>query len=153
MIINVFNDYWYIHIFCTDGINEAQALCQLHVRLVTEEMLMSSVTVRLYNLRHSTFLSTLYDLFLSALASIIPTTEDNVFIINVVDDTDVGDRILNVSFSVRKYSVGNHDEFYSPQWLREKVYLQRVLLAKLSTLEVGSNFQHELIFGTYTVKP
>ena len=113
----------------------------MFVRLVSEEMLTNSTTVRLNNIDDETFLSqTVYDMFVSALASIIPTSEDNIFIINVQDDTDVSAKILNVSFAVRNTVVGNEDIFYSAQFIREKVYLQRALLAKLSTLEVGSYF-------------
>ena len=120
-----------------DGINEVKKTCRLFVRLVTEEMLTNSTTVRLNNIDHMTFLSIpLYDMFVSALASIIPTSEDNVFMINVQDDTDVHAKILNVSFAVRDKVVNNEDIFYDPQFLREKVYLQRALLAKLSALEV-----------------
>lgn len=46
------------------------------------------------------------------------------------------DRILNVSFSVRHKVERNADVFYSPQFLRERVYLQRTRLTMLSTLEV-----------------
>ena len=131
----------YIHtvlLMCPDGINEVRAMCRLYVRFVTEEMLMNSITVRLKNIRQSGFLSPLYNLFMSSLASIIPTVEENVFIINVLDDTDVSETILNVTFSVRqKVDHGGQDVFYSQQFLREKVYLQRVLLARLSNLEVS----------------
>lgn len=122
---------------CSDGINEVRAICRLYVRLVTEEMLMNSITVRLKNIRQTGFLSPLYNLFISSLASIIPTVEENVFIINVLDDTDVSETILNVTFSVRQKVEHGQDVFYSQQFLREKVYLQRVLLARLSNLEVS----------------
>lgn len=51
------------------------------------------------------------------------------------DDTDVNAKILNVSFSVRRPDVP-HEEYYSPQFLQEKVYLNRAILAKLSTVQV-----------------
>lgn len=44
-------------------------------------------------------------------------------------------KILNVSFSVRRPDVP-HEEYYSPQFLQEKVYLNRAILAKLSTVQV-----------------
>ncbi len=75
-------------------------------------------------------------MFIGALTTIVPATEDNIFIINVQDDTDVDTKVLNVSFAVRQQVISNQDIFYDPQFLREKVYLQRALLAKLSTLEV-----------------
>ena len=82
--------------------------------------------------------SQLYSRFLSSLASIIPAAEQDVFLFNVQDDTDVSaDRtIVNVSFSVRQHQQNNEDVFYSQQFLRERVYLQRTLLTRLSTLEV-----------------
>ena len=127
--------------FCfVDGINEVKATCRLFVRLVTEDMLYTSVTLRLNAITQTAFLSPLYHRFVAALASIIPTTEDNIYVINVNDDTDVSDKILNVSFSVRQKVENNRDVFYSPQFLRERVYLQRTLLAKLSTLEVSRRF-------------
>ena len=52
-------------------------------------------------------------------------------------DTDVSEKILNVSFSVREKVEHNADVFYTTQFLREKVYLQRTRLTTLSTLEVS----------------
>ncbi len=123
----------------SDGINEVKATCRLFVRLVTEDMLFNSITIRLNDISQEAFLSPLYHRFVSAIASIIPTTEDNVYIINVQDDTDVAERILNISFSVRHSMHNNMDVFYPQQFLRERVYLQRTLLAKLSTLEVSTH--------------
>lgn len=51
------------------------------------------------------------------------------------DDTDVNAKILNVSFSVKRPDVPR-EEYYSPQFLQEKVYLNRAILAKLSTVQV-----------------
>jgi hypothetical protein len=101
-------------------------------------MLGNSITVRLNNVNRATFLSPLYHLFVSAVAGVVPTTEDSVFVISIIDDTEVvGRRILNVSFAVRRrVDRMGKDVFYNSQFLREKVYLQRALLTKLSTLEV-----------------
>jgi len=113
-------------------------VCRLYVRLITDDMLSNSVTVRLNNVNRATFLSPLYHLFVSAVAGVVPTTEDSVYMLSILDDTEVvGRRVLNVSFSVRrKVDRLGKDIFYHPQFLREKVYLQRALLTKLSTLEV-----------------
>ena len=132
-----------------DGINEVKATCRLYVRLVTQEMLFNSITIRLQGISQEAFLSPLYQRFTSALASVIPTSEDNVFIINVQDDTDVTEPILNVSFSVRKTVQNNRDVFYPQQFLRERVYLQRILLAKLSTLQVHDQRTSVLYLITY----
>ena len=130
-------DFNGVSIALSDGINEVKAMCRLFVRLVTKDMLDNSITIRLNNIDQKAFLSPLYQMFLSALASVIPTTEDNVFIVNVQDDIEVKEKILNISFSVRQRKDSIKDVFYSSQFLRERVYLQRLLLAKLSTLEVG----------------
>ena len=61
-----------------------------------------------------------------------------MFIINVQDDIEVPEKILNISFSVRQRKDSIKDVFYSSQFLKERVYLQRLLLAKLSTLEVST---------------
>jgi len=125
-------------VVASDGINVVKATCRLFVRLVTKDMLYNSLTVRLNAIDHAGFLSPLYKLFVSALATVVPTTEDNIFIINVQDDTDVAPptKILNISFSVRQQVRHSQDVFYPPQFLKERIYLQRMLLAKLSTLEV-----------------
>ena len=58
-------------------------------------------------------------------------------VIPLQKDTDVSEKILNVSFSVREKVEHNADVFYSTQFLREKIYLQRTRLTTLSTLEVS----------------
>ncbi len=60
-----------------------------------------------------------------------------ILLTSLQKDTDVADPILNVSFSVRHKVEQNVDMFYSPQFLRERVYLQRTRLTLLSTLEVS----------------
>lgn len=47
-------------------------------------------------------------------------------------------RILNVSFSAKRPEVPG-EEFYQPQYLRERVYLHRADLATLATVEVSSS--------------
>ena len=121
----------------SDGINEVKATCRLFVRLVTEDMLYHSITIRISQLYMEAFLSPLYDRFVSAVASVVPTTEDNVFIINIADDTDVPEQVLNVSIAVRQAVHSNKDVFFSQSFLKERVYLKRALLARLSTLEVS----------------
>ncbi|XP_023244632.1 protocadherin-like wing polarity protein stan isoform X2 [Centruroides sculpturatus] len=116
-----------------DGINEVLAECQLIVRLVTEAMLFNSVTVRLNDMTQTSFLSPVFDYFLEGLAAIIPCPKDNIYIFNVQDDTDVEAKILNVSFSARSFDSGS---FYSPQYLQERVYLNRAILARLANVQV-----------------
>ncbi|KAJ4450280.1 hypothetical protein ANN_01700 [Periplaneta americana] len=119
----------------TDGVNEVKALMQLTVRLVTEEMLFNSITVRLDDMTEEAFLSPLLTFFIEGLAAIIPCPKENIFVFSIQDDTDVNAKILNVSFSARRPDLGG-DEFYSPQFLQERVYLNRAILARLSTVQV-----------------
>jgi len=124
----------------SDGVNEVTAVCRLYVRLVIDDMLANSVTVRLDDINRDAFLSPLYHLFVSAVAGVVPTTEDCIFVVGVLDDTEVvGRHILNVTLAVRRIvDRAGRDVFYSARHLREKIYLQRELLAKLSTLEVST---------------
>ncbi|KAL5289018.1 CELSR2 family protein [Megaselia abdita] len=127
--------YAIMEVSVSDGINEAKAIMNFAVRLITEDMLFNSVTVRLNEMTEEAFLSPLLNFFLDGLAAIIPCPRDNIFIFSIQDDTDVTSRILNVSFSARRPDTA-HEEFYSPQYLKEKVYLNRAILARLATVEV-----------------
>lgn len=120
----------------TDGVNEAKATMTLSIRLITDKMLYNSITVRLDDMTVEAFLSPLLNYFVDGLAAIIPCPRENIFIFSIQEDTDVHGKILNVSFSARKVEPGNNDEFYSPQYLQERVYLNRGILARLSTLVV-----------------
>lgn len=126
--------------FIADGLNEVKATCHTYFRLVTLEMLQTSVTIRLNNMTSSAFLSPLFMFFVDALATIIHTDVDNIFVTNVKNDTDVQAQILNVTVAVREKStrIGREvvDIFYPAEYLREQIYLQRTLLANLSTLQV-----------------
>ncbi|XP_021699917.1 protocadherin-like wing polarity protein stan isoform X3 [Aedes aegypti] len=119
----------------SDGINEAKAIMQLIVRLVTEDMLFNSVTIRLDEMTEEAFLSPLLNFFLDGLAAIIPCPKENIYLFSIQDDTDVSSRILNVSFSARRPDVA-FEEYYSPQYLQERVYLNRAILARLATVQV-----------------
>ena len=124
----------------SDGLHEVTAKCTTYFRLVTQEMLQTSVTIRLNNMTNSAFLSPLFVFFVDALATIIHTDKDNIFVINVKNDTDVQAEILNVTVAVREKSVrvGREvvDVFYAAEYLQEQIYLQRTLLANLSMLQV-----------------
>lgn len=120
----------------SDGVNEAKALMTLSVRLVTDKMLFNSITVRLDDMTVEAFLSPLLGYFLDGLAAIIPCPRENIFIFSVQEDTDVHGKILNVSFSARRVEPGVTDEFYSSQFLQERVYLNRGILARLATVTV-----------------
>lgn len=120
--------------FCSlDGLHPKTASCRLYVRLVTKEMLEKSVTIRLNNITQDTFLSPVYKFFVDALASVLNTEEKNIYVINVKKDTDVSTTVLNVSVAVRK----SDGSFVDAEVLQEQIYLQRIRLAALSTLQVG----------------
>lgn len=117
-----------------DGINEVKATMQLFVRLVTEDMLFNSVTIRLNEMTAEAFLSPLLNYFLDGLSAIIPCPRENIYLFSIQEDDVVG-RVLNVSFSARRPDVA-HEEFYSTQYLQERVYLNRAILARLANVEV-----------------
>uniref|UniRef100_A0A182QFS4 Protocadherin-like wing polarity protein stan n=1 Tax=Anopheles farauti TaxID=69004 RepID=A0A182QFS4_9DIPT len=119
----------------TDGINEAKAIMQLIVRLITEDMLFNSVTVRLDEMTEEAFLSPLLSFFLDGLAAIIPCPKENIFLFSIQEDIDVSGKILNVSFSARRPDVA-FEEYYSSQYLQERIYLNRAILARLATVRV-----------------
>lgn len=104
-------------------------------------MLENSVTIRINNMTSNSFLSPLYTFFIDALAVILNVEQNNIFVINVRNDTDVDAQILNVTVAVREKSVPvdrqTVDVFYTPEYLKEKIYLKRTLLANLSTLQVS----------------
>uniref|UniRef100_A0A8D8VR67 Protocadherin-like wing polarity protein stan n=1 Tax=Cacopsylla melanoneura TaxID=428564 RepID=A0A8D8VR67_9HEMI len=116
----------------SDGINEVKASMSLQVRLVTDEMLFNSITVRLDDMTKEAFLSPLLNFFMDGLAAIIPCPKENIYLFSIQDDTDVSARILNVSFSARAAD----GSFYPPQFLQERVYLNRGILARLATVQV-----------------
>jgi cadherin EGF LAG seven-pass G-type receptor 1 len=64
-----------------------------------------------------------------------PMASRQVLVLCWQDDTDVGTRILNVSFSARRPELTG-SEFYPPSFLQERVYLNRAILARLATVQV-----------------
>lgn len=56
---------------------------QLLVRLVTDEMLFSSVTVRLADMTEEAFLSPLLGFFVEGLAAIVPCPKENIYIFSI----------------------------------------------------------------------
>ncbi|XP_026328508.1 protocadherin-like wing polarity protein stan isoform X2 [Hyposmocoma kahamanoa] len=130
-----------MEISVSDGVNEIKAMMQLSVRLITEEMLFNSITVRLNDMTAEQFLSPLLGFFIDGLAAIIPCPKENIYIFSIQDDTDVTGNILNVSFSARRPEAeigvsGDTSQYYSPTHLRERVYLHRSTLARLATVQV-----------------
>lgn len=67
----------------SDGLNDVKAIMQLSVVLITEEMLLKSITVRLNQMTKEAFLSPLLNFFIDSLAAIIPCPKENIFIFSI----------------------------------------------------------------------
>ncbi|XP_046729152.1 cadherin EGF LAG seven-pass G-type receptor 1 isoform X2 [Silurus meridionalis] len=119
----------------TDGLHQVTALCTLRVTIITDDMLTNSITVRLENMSQERFLSPLLGLFTKGVAAILSTTRDGVFIFNVQNDSDVGGRILNVTFSALLPG-GTPGRYFPSEELQEQIYLNRTLLRHISSQSV-----------------
>lgn len=142
----------------SDGVHSVSAQCLLQVTIITDEMLSNSITLRLANTSQEHFLSLLLAQFLDGVARVLSAAPEDVVIFNIQDDTDVSARILNVSLSVAVPALGEgHQrpggldqggdrpgrgvegggaEFFGSEELQERLYLNRSLLAKISSQEV-----------------
>ncbi|CAG0879787.1 unnamed protein product [Cyprideis torosa] len=120
----------------SDGLNEVRASLTLEVLLVTETMLFNSLTLRLEGLTPNDFLSQLMERFKDGLSAIIPCPRDDIFLFNVRADSEVAEQhVLNVTFSARRPDMPG-DIYFSQSYLRERVYLNRDTLQKISTIKV-----------------
>lgn len=63
--------------------NEVKAVMHLSVRLITEEMLLNSITVRLNDMTTEKFLSPLLNFFVDGLAAVIPCPKENIYIFSI----------------------------------------------------------------------
>ncbi|XP_034022451.1 cadherin EGF LAG seven-pass G-type receptor 2 isoform X2 [Thalassophryne amazonica] len=147
-----------MRILVSDGIHSVSAQCFLQVTIITDEMLSNSITLRLANTSQEHFLSLLLAQFLDGIAQVLSTAPEDVVIFNIQDDTDVSARILNVSLSVAVPGEGHHRhgglshesvrlgrpleggsggvEFFGSEELQERLYLNRSLLAQISSQQV-----------------
>ncbi|KAM9860155.1 cadherin EGF LAG seven-pass G-type receptor 2 [Aulostomus maculatus] len=149
-----------MRISVSDGIHSVSAQCLLQVTIITDEMLSNSITLRLANTSQEHFLSLLLAQFLDGVARVLSAAPEDVVIFNIQDDTDVSARILNVSLSVavpvlgeahqRPAGLGHRAdrtrrgmegggggaEFFGSEELQERLYLNRSLLAQISSQEV-----------------
>ena len=137
-------------VLVSDGINESTAQASLIINLVTETMLLNSVTLRLNRISQKDFLSSLYDRFLDGLSAVIPAPKENIIIFDIQDEDvyqpeDLVDlaneklsvqKVLNVSFSVRMTGDRNIDSFFTPQYIQERIYLSRAILTRGTGLEI-----------------
>uniref|UniRef100_A0A8D0CH87 Cadherin EGF LAG seven-pass G-type receptor 3 n=1 Tax=Scleropages formosus TaxID=113540 RepID=A0A8D0CH87_SCLFO len=110
----------------TDGIHSVTAQCVLRVLIITEDMLSSSVTVRLQNMSQEHFLSPLLGHFLEGVSAVLSVPPEDVFVFNIQPDSEA-EGILNVSFSAAL--PGGH--FFPSEALEEQLYLNRPRLTSL----------------------
>ncbi|XP_037391640.1 cadherin EGF LAG seven-pass G-type receptor 3 isoform X3 [Pygocentrus nattereri] len=115
----------------TDGVHSISAQCVLRVLIITEDMLSSSVTVRLQNMSQEHFLSPLLSHFLEGVSSVLSVAPDDVFVFNIQPDAEA-ERVLNVSFSAAL--PGGH--FFPSEALEEQLYLNRPRLNMLAQMQV-----------------
>uniref|UniRef100_A0A671M4F2 Cadherin EGF LAG seven-pass G-type receptor 3-like n=1 Tax=Sinocyclocheilus anshuiensis TaxID=1608454 RepID=A0A671M4F2_9TELE len=115
----------------TDGIHSVSSQCVLRVLIITEEMLSSSITVRLQNMSQEHFLSPLLAHFLEGVSAVLSVSPDDVFVFNVQPDADAG-KVLNVSFSAALPG----GQFFPSEALEEQLYLNRHRLNALAHMEV-----------------
>nr|XP_061802762.1 cadherin EGF LAG seven-pass G-type receptor 3-like [Nerophis lumbriciformis] len=117
----------------TDGVHSISAHCVLRVLIITEDMLGSSVTVRLQNMSQEHFLSPLLNHFLEGVSAVLSVPVEDVFVFNIQPDKDAeSGGILNVSFSAAL--PGGH--FFPSEALEEQLYLNRPRLTSLTQMEV-----------------
>ncbi|XP_032892988.1 cadherin EGF LAG seven-pass G-type receptor 3 isoform X1 [Amblyraja radiata] len=119
----------------TDGIHSVTAQCVLRVIVITEEMLINSITVRLENMSQERFLSPSLNRFVEGLAAVLSAPQEDIFVFNIQNDTDVSGSILNVSFSALVPG-GSQSQFFSSEELQEQLYMSRMQLTSVSMLEV-----------------
>ncbi|KAM3877775.1 cadherin EGF LAG seven-pass G-type receptor 2 [Diretmus argenteus] len=148
-----------MRISVSDGIHSVSAQCLLQVTIITDEMLSNSITLRLANTSQEHFLSLLLAQFLDGVARVLSAAREDVVVFNIQDDTDVSARILNVSLSVAVPVPGEGHrpgglsrggdgagrgvggggggaEFFGSEELQERLYLNRSLLARISSQQV-----------------
>ncbi|XP_070825691.1 cadherin EGF LAG seven-pass G-type receptor 3 isoform X1 [Chaetodon trifascialis] len=117
----------------TDGVHSISAQCVLRVLIITEDMLGSSVTVRLQNMSQEHFLSPLLGNFLEGVSAVLSVPVEDVFIFNIQPDLDAAPGgILNVSFSAALPG----GLFFPSEALEEQLYLNRPRLTSLTQMEV-----------------
>ncbi|XP_037628924.1 cadherin EGF LAG seven-pass G-type receptor 3 isoform X2 [Sebastes umbrosus] len=117
----------------TDGAHSVSAQCVLRVLIITEDMLGSSVTVRLQNMSQEHFLSPLLNNFLEGVSAVLSVPVEDVFIFNIQPDLDAAPGgILNVSFSAALPG----GLFFPSETLEEQLYLNRPRLTSLIQMEV-----------------
>ncbi|XP_067381943.1 cadherin EGF LAG seven-pass G-type receptor 3 isoform X2 [Channa argus] len=117
----------------TDGVHSISAQCVLRILIITEDMLGSSVTVRLQNMSQEHFLSPLLGNFVEGVSAVLSVPVEDIFVFNIQPDMDAAPGgILNISFSAAL--PGGH--FFPSEALEEQLYLNRLRLTSLTQMEV-----------------
>ena len=118
----------------TDGKNEARSTFKLRVNHVTDAMLENAVTLRVRNISSEAFLVPFYGYLVEGLSVVIPAPKNNIHVFSVKPDTESREQILNITFSATVQ--GSHAEtFLDPDYVKQRIYLHRELLTKLTLLE------------------
>lgn len=60
---------------------------------------------------------------------------ETVYILSIVDEADAGYPVVNVTFATKK-SIESED-FMSPEFLKERLYLQREIFYNMTSVEVS----------------
>ena len=137
---------WYF----PDGLHLVTFLCTFHSTNVTEDMLLSSVTVQLQDINAKQFLSSKLNKFLDALSTIILVERKWIFMFSIKDDiVSYGSNVLNVTFAVQRPD----GQYYSPQYLKERIYFkqsQLSMLSEVTLLPLGIIFVYLRSAPTFT---
>lgn len=125
--------------FFPDGINEARAKCTFITRFVSPKMVGNSVTLSLRGVSQENFLESFYDKLIGGVASSIPTSLSNVFIIDI---QDWNSNVLNVTLCVKKREYNGEDQFFDTIFLKERLYFKRSTVDSATGLEVNRTKKH-----------
>ncbi|CAL8121926.1 unnamed protein product [Orchesella dallaii] len=122
-------------VLVSDGLNEARSEMILQTHYITDELLFNSVTIQLAEMTTEAFLSPLFQHFQQAVALILNSPKENIVIFSVQEEIEGSHGILNVSLSARKPNTLT-EEYFSPDYIKERVFLNRITLSKLATVDV-----------------
>ncbi|XP_035705378.1 protocadherin-like wing polarity protein stan isoform X3 [Folsomia candida] len=122
-----------MEIVVSDGLNEVRSEMIISTRMITDELLFNSVTIQLADMTTEAFLSPLFNHFLQAVAVILNVPKENIVIFSVQEEIEGTRGTLNVSLSARRPSSStSSEEYFSPDYIKERVFLNRLTLSKLA---------------------
>ena len=83
----VYTDSYIIYIYTpllfTDVLNKVNATCKLIYRLITDDMLENSVTLRLDDITAASFMTSLYGYTVQALAEVLRVFPSQIYVIDI----------------------------------------------------------------------